>query len=215
MASFSREQIEAFTSSVLTRIKNMNIHQLSLSYQAEHDRILVRINATTGEELRLWFTRRLTLNLWPALNHVVTEHTAQQALATTPMLGADAHSKKMLADFKKQETLRHANFKTPFREQPSALPLGDKPMLVTNMNIAPLPSGKLQLNIQGYPDGLKTQRGFQMALETTLVHAFIHLLEQALSKSQWFVIPGLNELTQAVTEADDAIVAADKPKYLN
>ena len=44
----------------------MNIHQLSARYNQEQDRILVRINSTEGTEMRLWFTRRLTLALWPA-----------------------------------------------------------------------------------------------------------------------------------------------------
>ena len=36
----------------------MNIHQLSVTYLPEQDRILARVNTTAGEEMRLWLTRR-------------------------------------------------------------------------------------------------------------------------------------------------------------
>ena len=57
----------------------MNIHQLSVNYLQEQDRILLRINTSAGEELRLWLTRRLTLNLWPMLTKIVADQVVQQA----------------------------------------------------------------------------------------------------------------------------------------
>ena len=35
----------------------MQIHQLSVSYQAEQDRLLLRVSSTDGQEMRLWLTR--------------------------------------------------------------------------------------------------------------------------------------------------------------
>ena len=52
----------------------MNIHQLSVTYLPEEDRILARINTTAGEEMRLWLTRRLMLGLWPLLSKLMTGH---------------------------------------------------------------------------------------------------------------------------------------------
>ena len=52
----------------------MQVHQLSVNYEQAQDRILARINTTTGDELRVWLTRRLCLNLWPSLNKAVAEH---------------------------------------------------------------------------------------------------------------------------------------------
>ena len=34
----------------------MKVHQLSVTYLHEQDHLLVRINTSDGEELRLWFT---------------------------------------------------------------------------------------------------------------------------------------------------------------
>ena len=46
----------------------MQIHQLSVSYQAEQDRLLLRVSSTGGEEMRLWLTRRLMLGFWPLIS---------------------------------------------------------------------------------------------------------------------------------------------------
>ena len=74
----------------------MNIHQLSVNYIQEHDRILVRINTTASEELRLWFTRRLTLNLLPMVQKIVAEWIAKQeavkSASISPTAAADAQT---------------------------------------------------------------------------------------------------------------------------
>ena len=52
----------------------MKIHQLSVNYLAEQDRILMRVNTAASEEMRLWLTRRLMLGLWPLLTKLLTKH---------------------------------------------------------------------------------------------------------------------------------------------
>ena len=49
----------------------MKIHQLSVNYLAEQDRILMRVNTAASEEMRLWLTRRLMLGLWPLLSKLL------------------------------------------------------------------------------------------------------------------------------------------------
>lgn len=57
-----------------SRIFCMNIHQLSIIYVVEEDRLLMRINGKDGGgELRAWLTRRLALALLPVLNHTTVE----------------------------------------------------------------------------------------------------------------------------------------------
>ena len=53
---------------------SMQIHQMSVTYLPEQDRILMRINTTEGEEMRMWLTRRLMVGLWPLLTKLLTEH---------------------------------------------------------------------------------------------------------------------------------------------
>ncbi len=51
----------------LTTIIAMQIHQLQASYQADQDRILLRLNTHSGEEMRVWLTRRMLKGM---LGHV-------------------------------------------------------------------------------------------------------------------------------------------------
>ena len=198
----------------------MNIHQLSVNYLQEQDRILARINTTDGAELRLWLTRRLTLGLMPLLNKLVTEQVAtQEALkspAISPTAAADAQTKAMLAEFKKEESLQKSDFQTPFKTQPGQLPLGAKPLLVTEVNLTPLANGQLQMAFsEKRPDTLNP-RSFQIVLEANLIHGFVHLLEKALVASQW-----TQGLTLAGPAAADRLPGesgggdSEKPKYLN
>lgn len=199
----------------LTKISSMNIHQLSVNYIQEQDRILARINTVAGEELRLWFTRRLSLGLWPMLNKIVAEHVAKQEAVKSPSISpvsADDQTKKMLADFKKEESLQKADFKTPYKDQPAALPLGPEPLVVTEINITPLANGQLQLNFQEKFPNVANPRGFQMALEPQLIHGFVHLLDRALQQSQW---GGQAQQVEQVAGEEPATLAGDKPKYLN
>ena len=70
----------------------MQIHQMSVTYLPEQDRILLRINTTEGEETRMWLTRRLMVGLWPLLTKLLTDHllhwyllTLQAGVALTPV----------------------------------------------------------------------------------------------------------------------------------
>lgn len=198
----------------------MNIHQLSVNYLQEQDRILARINTTDGAELRLWLTRRLTLGLMPLLRKIVVEHTAKQESTKSPHLSpkvaADFHTKAMLAEFKKEEVLQQSDFKTPFKDQPGLLPLGAEPLLVTEVKVTPLASGQLQIAFCEKLPEVANARSFQIALEANLIHGFVHLLEKALVNSRW-----TQDLEVAAPTANERLPGesggggSEKPKYLN
>lgn len=191
----------------------MNIHQLSVTYQAEPDRILVRVNTTAQQEMRMWLTRRLMVGLWPLLNKLLTENL--MALEAAPALDkADDGLKKMLADFRKEEFLRVADFDTPYAGAKAALPLGAKPLLVTEVDAGPPSGGKQRLTFREKArEGIKP-RSFQMELKPKLMQGLVHLLEQALTTSRWmepFAGPGV----PLEPDAAAADAAEPRPRYLN
>ncbi|OGB04210.1 MAG: hypothetical protein A3E79_13800 [Burkholderiales bacterium RIFCSPHIGHO2_12_FULL_61_11] len=51
----------------------MNIHQVSVSYVQEQDRLLIWINGKEGRELRAWLTGRLALALLRVLNKTTSD----------------------------------------------------------------------------------------------------------------------------------------------
>lgn len=188
----------------------MHVHQLSISYLPEQDRILARVNTSENKELQFWFTRRLALGLMPLMERFNTELAAQQGgLATAHMASADPLAKKAMADFQRTETLRAADFSTPYKAPPANEPLFGSPLLITEINIAPLDGGRLRLNCAEKLSDNQQHRTFELVLSPTLTHAFMHLLEQAVTKSQWLSIPQA-EAGPAARTAPDA-----KQGYLN
>lgn len=192
----------------------MQIHQLSVTYQAEQDRVLLRVSSTASEEMRLWITRRLMLGLWPLLGRLQTEQVLNAEPAGTALHAADDELRRMLAEFRAEESLQRADFDTPFQDKPT-LPLGAEPLLVTDVDAAPLPNGRLRLAFNERApvagDGAKP-RGFQLELDATLTHGLMHLLEQALARSGWrdpFSAPVLGD-AEAAGDGDSA-----RPRYLN
>ena len=192
----------------------MNIHQLSARYNQEQDRILVRINSTDGTEMRLWLTRRLTLALWPTLNKAVVEHVVRQDGGTTHL--RDEASKKMLAEFQREAVLKDADFSTPyldFQDAPTTLPLGNAPLLVTEVRITPVANGPLKIAFNEQLEGQANGRGFQVELAPPLVHGLVQLLKRALQQSAWG--EGSDALGTPPLPGNDTPVSADRPKYLN
>lgn len=195
----------------------MNIHQLSVTYSSEEDRILARINTTAGEEMRLWLTRRLMAGLWPLLSKLMTGHLLRLEAAGSSLDAASEELRTMLADFRKQEFLQHADFETPYKEEQASLPLGEEPLLVTDVDAAPLPNGRLRLSfnetLPGKPDPREPRR-FQMEMEPKLMQGLLHLLEQALAQSRWRDSFGPAASSEDPT-LPDGTTNPHRPRYLN
>ncbi len=195
----------------------MDIHQLSVDYSDEQDRILIRINTSLGEELRFWLTRRMLHKLWPTFTQVVAEHTLRYGkLIDTPnpdMATLTDSAKSMLADFHRNEALKRADFSTPYNSNPTSLPLGESPLLVTEVKLTSMGSGQLQIKLTEQLTGFAIQRSCQIDVPTHLAHGLMHLLEQCLARSGWTDTPA-----QAVSPTDevDSIASDDeRPRYLN
>jgi hypothetical protein len=193
----------------------MKIHQLSVTYLAEQDRILARINTAASEEMRLWLTRRLMLGLWPLLSKLLTQHLLKLEAAGTSLETADEDLKKMLADFRKEEFLKHADFETPYQENQTQLPLGEEPLLVTDVDASPLPDGRLRLSFNERLPHAEKPRSFQMEMEPKLMQGLMHLLEQALARSQWREPFGVTGGAAEENRLADESEAPRKPRYLN
>jgi hypothetical protein len=192
----------------------MQIHQLSVTYQAEQDRVLLRVNSTSGEEMRLWITRRLMLGLWPLLTKLQTDQVLKMEAAGAEIQRADEELRSMLADFRKEELLQRADFQTPYQDKPN-LPLGAEPLLVTDVDASPLPNGRLRLgfNERAAAGAGGKPRGFQVELDPKLTQGMMHLLDQALAHSGWR--EGFARPAPPQAEGDPAEPGEPRPRYLN
>ncbi len=200
----------------------MDIRQISVRYHQDHDRILVNINTSAGEEVQMWLTRRMTLRLWPLINRVVVDHFAIPADAKTDgyvnLAAMDTRTKAMLADFKRQEAIQNADFDTPYRSGNTIRPLGDQPLLVTEVNLTPRGNAMLEINFKEQVEGAQDNRGFQIDLPPELVFAVLQLMSHALEQAHWQIGPQLAPPGMVVTDVSDEIDLmpdATRPTYLN
>ena len=203
----------AKTVSLLIKIKSMNVHQLSIAYVPEQDRILARVNTTEGRELQCWFTRRVALGVAPLIDKLVTEQVARRGgLSPAHLAGMDDLARKAVAQFQKTEVLKGADFATPYKAAEVSLPLFDPPLLVTEVNMATLTNGQLKLAFTEKLPGKPASRNFQMALSDQLVQAFVHLLERAILQSRWREAPGADP---ALAPSPEPSADSAKTGYLN
>ncbi len=194
----------------------MRIHQLNLKYEPDQDRLMARINTTTGLEIRLWLTRRLTIGFLPLLRRLTDEQVARAdalaAAAGRPSAPADPKLREFLNEFKKDEALQRSDFKTPFKESADGAADAQEPMLVGEIALTPLANAHLQVKFSGRVRGSPEKRDVQIDLDDKLMHGFLHLLEKSYVNSQW----GLATVAPADSDAAaDKRAVESRPQYLN
>jgi hypothetical protein len=199
----------------------MNIHQVSVSYVQEQDRLLIRISGKEGGELRAWLTRRLALALLPILSKTATEQIQKIAAPSEPVASLEQRRGQMLEAFKKEASLREGDFETPYQSQqdlPGGLPLGPEPLLLTEVQITPMSGGQLRMQMFEKLPGQDEVRNFQVMMDPQLSNGFLHLLHQSLKGAQWLQLAALTADTELPADSDVGELAMDepaKPKYLN
>lgn len=197
----------------------MNIHQLNVSYVNEQDRLLLRINTHTGQELSLWFTRRLTLSLLPALKALAADQMKRHTAQASPATSLHAQRQHALESFQKEAAAYRGDYSTPFQEQtgPGApARRGAQPLLVSEVKLSLRAAGQLQFQLFEKLHG--QTRHVQLVMEPPLTQGLLQLLQQALRKSQWLELPPSAAGPETAEGPDPEAPLgddADRPKYLN
>jgi hypothetical protein len=192
----------------------VNIHQLNLGYLPDQDRVLARINTTTGVEFRLWFTRRLTIGLLPVLRKVLADQV-QRSLSADPaesgLFANDPKAREFLGEFKKEQALQQADFKTPYKALATEV-AAQEPLLVSEVQMTPLANGQVEIKFSAKPLQSGNKAEVRLALDHKLMHGLLHLLEKSFNESKW------GQVALAGVEGEPAAdppVAATRPQYLN
>jgi hypothetical protein len=167
---------------LLPKIKDMNIHQLSASYDERQDRLLLKLNTQVGQEFRFWLTRRMAIRLLPAMDQSIARlEAAQQGMTAT-----DAPTQHLLTELKRDAFLQTADFSTPYSIEPQQLPLGDEPLLITDAHLTLQANGCLQIIFEKKTD--EQARACQLSLQAPLVHGMIHLIRQCMANADWGLV---------------------------
>lgn len=160
---------------------HMGIHQFSMSFNERQDRLLWRVSTQEGQEFQFWLTRRLVSRWMPAMQNLVQRVDALQPGTVAP----DPSSRQIVSELRHQHVVAQADFQTPYTP-PVERPLGAEPMLLTDVQMhASGQDVQLTLTDQTGPQ----TRQCQMKLTAELVHAWQHLLQQAMDKAQWGLTP--------------------------
>ena len=101
----------------------MSIKQINASYLLQEDRILLRINTENKDEFDFLLTRRVTLFILAATEHLVEKQLEQRH---------DPATAKAVADFEKKN-LVNKDQQSPDFETGEAYPLGNQPILVLDV----------------------------------------------------------------------------------
>ncbi len=180
--------------------------QMQLVYSAEQDRLLLRLNTTSGRsEFHFWLTRYFVRLLWPTLVKSLSSHPDISRL-TDPL------AKSALMDFQHQSAMENSDLSQPFREGGAERPLGKAPILVTQGSISKTAVGGFQLTLlPGKGPGLKVD------LTVALLHGLCKLLQDAAKRADWGLdltlrlteskrVPGVPRITLPVTGPDKKMV---------
>lgn len=155
------------------------ISQLQMSYSAEEDRILLRLNTTGDEEFRFWLTRRYAQLLVRALK----AHRAADPDVSTQVT---PDAKKAVQEFKQEAAQEKGDFEKPFAPS-EAFPLGSEPLLAFKLSYN-LKGDKLALTIAP-----KEGQGINIVLDANLNFNVTRLLRTASGSGKWLLDWGEDE----------------------
>ncbi|MBL8385663.1 MAG: hypothetical protein JNM90_21440 [Burkholderiales bacterium] len=181
----------------------MQIHQMQVVFDAAEDRLRMRLSTTSGEEFRVFLTRRFVRLLWPELQRTVD----RAAAARHPGPAA----RREIVSFEREKALTETDFKTPFQESgqaaPRQFPLGEVPFLATRAQVRIERPGTYRLTLDP-----QSGRGIELGLDDRLMHSLARLIESAARAAQWD-LPFLAPASPA--PAPGGAPAEEPPRLLN
>ena len=178
----------------------MSIKQFNASYLAPDDRVLFRFNTVEDAEFRFWFTRRVTLFILAATQHLIVKSLEQTH---------SVEAAKAIAEFDK-EAMQVAPgaqgvSKVDVYQPASNYPLGADPLLVMDV--------KCTLDKQGMEDALSLDlvlpggANINLKMAGPTLQAMCSLLNQLREHAGWGEVPQV----AGVSEADEFVEESKKP----
>jgi len=150
----------------------MKINQINLNYSLSEDRLLFRLNTHDKTEFRMWLTRAMSIKLLGLLNQAVTINLGHERRdLAQPAIEA-------VAEFRREAVLAEADYKTDFVSAGAVYPLGEQPILVTDVTLdSARPAPEL---------------GFQLAVKQVVNLSLDYQLGLSISKLLSDVLSGVN-----------------------
>ena len=175
-----------------------SLHQMTMSYSATEDRLLLRVSTTAHDEHQIWLTRRFVKVLWPTLFKGVEKQSLPPETAAAPTTTPQV--KRAVMAMQHNEALQKTDMTQRHDEEKVNKPSTEKPMLATGGQCVPLQSGGMRLI-------LKTAENLQVALNLNkqLLHAFCHQVTSLTHKADWDLAYSLADSAVQVLAVEQAV----------
>jgi hypothetical protein len=161
------------------------IQQLNLAYDADQDRLLLKVGLTDNSELAIWLTRRIAKSIWTWLHGTnVAEEPALQVFTMNAQGGLDNVSPQLMTPQQvNAETLINSgtpniDFKSQYQE--NRTPMLDAPLLAVNCEIVEDTQTQFVLDLSA-----RDAKRARVALSMELKIAFANMLQLATKEAGW------------------------------
>lgn len=149
------------------------LHQMTVTYRPEHDRMLLRVSTRELVEFRLWLTRLMVKNLWKNL---------VKRFESVPQVAAQAApgAREAVMSMRHQQAVQQSDFSKKHEAPKQPPPPEDEPLLVTGFDCAAVNEKVTRLS-------LRTLQGqaVNLNLNEELLHALCHLIKTAEKQADW------------------------------
>jgi hypothetical protein len=175
------------------------IQQLNLAYDADQDRLLLKVGLTDNSELAIWLTRRIAQSIWTWLHGThVAEEPALQVFTMNAQGGLDNVSPQIMTPQQvNAETLINSatpniDFKSQYQE--NRTPMLDAPLLAVNCEIVEDTQTQFVLDLSA-----RDAKRARVALSMELKIAFANMLQLATKEAGWDIsLQGRHVMTPQV-----------------
>lgn len=149
------------------------LHQMTVSYSPQEDRLLLRFGTTGHLEYRLWLTRRLVRHVW---------ETLVGAVEKIPEVSAqpERRVRQAVMSLRHHEAVQSGDFSQQRDPQAKPHPTNETPFLVTAVEVRRTEKASTVVVF-------KVEKGqdVQLLLDEKLIHALCHLLVSGAEKAEW------------------------------
>jgi hypothetical protein len=180
----------------------VSIQQLNLGYNAQQDRLLLRVGLSDDTELVLWITNRIARQMWQLLSGETNLPTADSIQPDVP--AADAVEQFKL-EAQATEALKKMDFATKY--QPRKEIRNDGALLAIDLKLTGDNIKHLDVMcLEGVTVG--------MNLPPALVLALCNMLQLSVKESGWNI--GVKVMPQPLVNAEEPVAEnTDKNKVLH
>ena len=179
------------------------LHQLTMTYSPEQDRVMLRIGTKENTEYQLWMTRRFVRIMWRALIKIMEEDpnltsgpvpknqapkersagdqaTEDQASREQVPSDRTPEVKDAIMAMQHHESVQNSDFSQKHAKGNVNLMANTGALLVIGGQVKPVNEDRTRIN-------LKTDKGtgIEFFLNKKLLHALCHMIIKSAQRAQW------------------------------